>query len=335
MILNSQVDHLYGTAKAPPVLQFYADVEWDTLSLDSLVDEVKSNIEDKIKNDVGPDPMFFFKYEAFNEDFLLDVAQLGIENVYTATLPNLRPQRTFDRNVERQKRVEESLITMEKLFRLDEPDKVEDGLKYQYDAMMKRLPKCLKEDYKELSKNPQKILSYLLATDRCVRNTEKTLRNVIQHVQAIPASTAHVERSFSIVFHTRGPRRHRLSIKTLRSLMSIRINVNDILSFQPATFVHHWVRTGHRKLANTIPQVYKRSIYKFKKHIAAGDNSFATMNWSPDSPDQSEDEGEDEDEDYGNEPPPFDKIPVHKMTVFFNEKTQHYLTGSSVIRSSE
>ncbi|EGT52481.1 hypothetical protein CAEBREN_03277 [Caenorhabditis brenneri] len=250
--------------KYPALLQYYASVEWENFKEDVLPAAAKKAVKERREGDEKDLNFNYLQFEALNDRFILEVIQQGVSNIYEHK--KWRPQPVYDNwfgsNAEKRKTaVENSLQSYIETFKLDQ------DFLLQYDEFLERLYVCLSSDETEkIIAQPELFWSIILRNSKCILPGDDILRKAIHSMLALPGSTAHVERAFSIVFHSRGPRKSRMNIDSLAAQMTIRLNVANVEKMDISEFVRYWSMHSS-SLAHSNPFYTSSDLYKFKLSI--------------------------------------------------------------------
>ncbi|CAL2046696.1 unnamed protein product [Caenorhabditis brenneri] len=249
--------------KVPSFLSYYASVEWESFSLDQLVTDAKETVH-KRKVDDEEEKFDYLQFEALNDRFITDVMTQGSKNIYTHNKWNPRfvSDNWFGNDANKRKSaVMDSMESLKTTFQLGH------NFITQYETFIDNLADCLSSRQQQLVLKRQHMLwSTILNTPKCVPSLDSDLRDAIFAMLALPGSTAQVERAFSIVFHTRGPRRSRMNVETLNAILSVRLNVGRVENMDVPEFVRYW-STDNSMLAHSNSLYENSELFNFKQKL--------------------------------------------------------------------
>ncbi|EGT40874.1 hypothetical protein CAEBREN_16807 [Caenorhabditis brenneri] len=249
--------------KVPSFLSYYASIEWESFSLDQLVTDAKETVH-KRKVDDEEEKFDYLQFEALNDRFITDVMSQGSKNIYIHNKwdPRFVSDNWFGNDANKRKNaVMDSIESLKSTFQLG-PNFIS-----QYESFIDNLVDCLTPRQQQLVLKRQHMLwSTILNTPKCVPSLHSDLRDAIFAMLALPGSTAQVERAFSIVFHTRGPRRTRMNVETLNAILSVRLNVGRVENMDVPEFVRYW-STDNSMLAHSNSLYESSELFNFKQKL--------------------------------------------------------------------
>uniref|UniRef100_A0A1I7T2U2 Dimer_Tnp_hAT domain-containing protein n=1 Tax=Caenorhabditis tropicalis TaxID=1561998 RepID=A0A1I7T2U2_9PELO len=288
---------------------------------DTIVDRTISTTTMQPQPFNGTTKFDYLQFQALNPRLINDTINNGWDKVFTHSswVTKFVPNDWFLSNdAIRKTAVLASVESIKSTFGLSSsfPD--------QYDKFMKLLPGCLRQDeIKEINEFPYLFWSTILSSS-CIANSATELKKAIHYMLALPGSTAAVERSFSIVFHTRGPRRTRMKVDTLRAIM--RQNVGNLENVDIRQFVEHWMRTN-RPLAHAHPDYKRSNLYQFKYRMVHG----STPYYDPDLLEKY-DYLDLEDFESWKDVPPLEMTAPSKVESHLSHHSDRWIVGSNQIK---
>jgi hypothetical protein len=116
----------------------------------------------------------------------------------------------------------------------------------QFSNIIKQLISDSPEDYCLMKQNSDATTFWAHYLQSSFIKWEPEIKKLISISLTIPASTAELERSFSIFSHVMNKRRKSLLDTHIEDIMRLRTNGPSIDNFDPTSYVIYWLNSGHR-----------------------------------------------------------------------------------------